>query len=134
MSTGLRAFPEVEHVVERESIDDYAEMSGDYNPLHMEPDFAASTPFGSVVAHGPIALQTLFEAIAGWLGGESLPPGVRIDVRYRGPVRVGDTVTCRAEEILDHAGDLVVLARSLNQEGGEVFQALVVVPRSSVPR
>jgi 3-hydroxybutyryl-CoA dehydratase len=134
MTPGWRAFPEVTHVIGRAEIDRYAELSGDFNPLHMDADFAAATPFGTNIAHGPIGLQTLFEAVTRWMGGDSVPPGVRIDVLYRGPVHIGDAVTCRGEDLHDHAGDLVVTARCANQDGREVFQALVVVPRHLAPR
>ncbi|QEC48096.1 hypothetical protein FSW04_11295 [Baekduia soli] len=134
MTTGWRAFPEVTHVIGRTEIDRYAELSGDYNPLHMDPEYAEATSFGSVIAHGPIGLQTLFEAVSTWMGGDGVPAGVRIDVIYRGPVRIGDAVTCRAEDVSDHAGDLVVQARCTNQDGGEVLQGLVVVPRHLAPR
>ena len=133
MSARWRPFPEVTHVVGREEIDRYAELSGDQNPLHMDAEFAAGTVFGSVIAHGPIGLQTLFEAVARWLGSYDVPPGVHIDVLYRGPVRIGDAVTCRATTIADHAGDLVVQACCTNQDGGEVLQGLVVVPRHLAP-
>jgi 3-hydroxybutyryl-CoA dehydratase len=134
VTPGWPPFPEVTHVIGREEIDAYAELSGDFNPLHMDPQYAATTQFGTVIAHGPIALQTLFEAVATWLGGDRLPSGVRIDVSYRGPVRIGDVVTCRGERVDDHAGDVTVHARCVNQEATEVLQALVVVPRQAVPR
>jgi 3-hydroxybutyryl-CoA dehydratase len=132
--TAWRDFPEMTHVVGRAEIDRYAELSGDYNPLHMDPDFAAASQFGGVIAHGPIGLQTVFEAVAQWLGADGPPPGVRVDVLFRGPVRLDDAVTCRAEGIQDHAGDVVITARCRNQDGGEVLQALVVVPRHLAPR
>ena len=134
MTPSWRPFPEITHTVGRDEIDGYAELSGDFNPLHMDPEYAAKTQFGTAIAHGPIALQTLFEAVAKWLGGDRLPSGVRIDVAYRGPVRIGDSVTCRAERVDDHAGDVTVHARCVNQDGADVLQALVVVPRQAVPR
>jgi 3-hydroxybutyryl-CoA dehydratase len=132
--SGWREFPEVTHVVGRAEIDRYAELSGDYNPLHMDPDFAAATQFGGVIAHGPIGLQTVFDAVARWMEVDAPPPGVRIDVLFRGPVHLDDAVTCRAEAIQDHAGDVVITTRCSNQDGGEVLQALVVVPRHMAPR
>ena len=129
-----QAFPEATHTIGREQIDAYAELSGDYNPLHMDAEYAASTQFGAVIAHGPIALQTVFVAVTAWLGGDRLPSGVQVDASFRGPVRIGDSVTCRAESVEDHAGDVLVRARCVNQDGDDVLEALVVVPRLSAPR
>jgi 3-hydroxybutyryl-CoA dehydratase len=126
--------PEVTHTIGRAEIDAYAHLSGDFNPLHMNAEYAAKTQFGTVIAHGPVGLQTVFEAVATWLGGDRLPSGVRVDVSYRGPVRIGDSVTCRAENVDDQAGDVTVRLRCVNQDGTEVLQALVVVPRLAAPR
>lgn len=131
---GFRDFPTVTHRVDGAAIDAYAELSGDFNPLHVDAEYAAAGPFGTVVAHGPVGLQTVFAAAVQWLGGDRLPPGVRIDVAYRGPVRIGDEVTCQADDALDHAGSLAVRVTGANQHGDEVLQALVIVPRDAVPR
>jgi 3-hydroxybutyryl-CoA dehydratase len=129
-----KPFPEVTHIVQRPEIDAYAELSGDYNPLHMDEEFAAASQFGGVIAHGPIGLQTVFEAVERWLGSDGPPAGVRIDVLYRGPVRLGAAITCRAEDFQDHAGDVALTARCRNQDGEEILQALVVIPRHLAPR
>ena len=130
----MSSFPEVTHQIGRAEIDRYAEISGDYNPLHMDAEFAAGTPFKVNIAHGPIGLQTVFEAVATWLGPDGIPPGTRVDIAYRGPVLIEDVVTCRAEEVLDHAGDLVVRVRAGNQRQKPVLEALVIVPRHLAPR
>jgi 3-hydroxybutyryl-CoA dehydratase len=127
-------FPAVTHVVDQRAIDAYAELSGDFNPLHVDPGYAAAGPFGSIVAHGPIGLQTVFEAVAGWLGLDRVPPGVLVEVAYRAPVRLDDAITCTGGEPLDHAGVLAVQATCVNQRGEEILQALVVAPRALVPR
>lgn len=134
MSARPRPLPTVTHVVDQQAIDAYAQLSGDFNPLHVDPEYAAAGPFGSIVAHGPIALQAVFEAVTGWLGLDRVPPGVLIDVAYRAPVRVGDAITCTGTEPSDHAGALAVRATCVNQRGEEVLQALIVAPRSLVPR
>jgi 3-hydroxybutyryl-CoA dehydratase len=123
----------VTHAIGRAEIDRYAELSGDNNPLHMDPEYAATTPFKTVIAHGPIGMQTVFEALAQWLGAD-VPPGIRVDVSYRGPVHIDDRVTCRCEQVADHAGDLALTLRAVNQDGGEVLQALAIVPRHLAPR
>ena len=124
----------VTHAVGRAEIDRYAELSGDNNPLHMDPEYAATTPFQTVIAHGPIGMQTVFEALARWLGGDGVPPGIRVDVSYRGPVHIDDRVSCRCEHVADHAGDLALTLRATNQDGAEVLQALAIVPRHLAPR
>ena len=124
----------ITHAVGRAEIDRYAELSGDNNPLHMDPEYAATTPFETVIAHGPIGLQTAFEALARWLGSDGVPPGIRVDVSFRGPVHIDDRVTCRCEHVTDHAGDLALTLRVTNQDGREVLQALAIVPRHLAPR
>lgn len=126
-------FPEVTHTVDRAVIDDYAERSADFNPLHVDEEYAAKGPFGTIVAHGPIALQTFFEAANAWFGGP-LPSGAGVDVAYRGPVRAGDSVTCRAAEPTEHAATVVVTATCVNQDDDEVLQVLLTVPRHLAPR
>ena len=124
--------PEVTHTIDGDQIDRYAELSGDRNPIHMDAEYVATTPFKTVIAHGPIALQTIFQSVSEWLGGT--PPGLRVDVLFRGPVHIGDSVTCRAEDVRDHGGDLVLSVRCTKQDGAEVMQAIVVAPRHLAPR
>lgn len=134
MTAAWARFPEVTHVVGPAEIAAYVDISGDHNPLHVDVEYAASTPFGSLIAHGPIGLQALFEAVTAWLGTDHLPSAVGIDVAYRRPVRVGDSVTAGALSFIEHANRLVVVAACRNQHGEEILQALVTVPRELAPR
>ena len=126
------AFPQVSQLVDEAAIARYAKVSGDYNPLHVDPVFAAAGPFGAVVAHGPIVLQSVFSALAAWLGTDGVPQGVTIDVAFRAPVRAGSTVVCRADEIVEHAARVVVLVRCSTGDG-EVLQAVINLPRELAP-
>lgn len=134
MSATRPPFPVVAHAITHEHVDRYAELSGDRNPLHTDADFARAAGFDGVIAHGPIGLQAVFEAVARWLGADAVPPGVRIDVLFRAPVGIGDVLTCRGEEIEEHAGDVLVRVRCRDAAGREVLQALVVVPRALAPK
>ncbi|HKX19539.1 MAG TPA: MaoC family dehydratase [bacterium] len=74
----------------------YAEITGDYNPLHFSDDFAAHTRFGRRVAQGGIAAGLLNALVAMELPG----PGTVFmsqSLNYRRPVFVGDTITATAE-------------------------------------
>jgi acyl dehydratase len=126
--------PPVSNTVTAADIEAYATLSGDRNPLHVDREFAAAGPFGAIVAHGPIALQTVFEALTRWLGTDDLPPGALADVAFRGPVREGDTVTCTAAVVEEHAGDVVVRLEAVDREGSPVIEALAVLPRWLAPR
>jgi 3-hydroxybutyryl-CoA dehydratase len=95
-------------VVTQAMIDAYAELSGDFNPIHVDLAAAAASEFGGIVAHGPIGLQAFFRAATEALGTEALPPGSTVKVTYRAPVRPGDRIDCDGEE---------ADARCVNQEG-----------------
>lgn len=74
----------------------YAEITGDYNPLHFSDDFAARTRFGRRVAQGGIAAGLLNALVAMELPG----PGTVFmsqSLNYRRPVFVGDTLTATVE-------------------------------------
>jgi acyl dehydratase len=50
-------------VISQADVNDYAHLSHDHNPLHVEPEHASTGPFGRTIAHGTIAcaiLQDLF--------------------------------------------------------------------------
>lgn len=104
MTSGPGPFPAVTEPVTQDVIDAYAEISGDFNPLHVDPEAAAASEFGGVIAHGPIALHPFFRAATKWLGTEALPPGSEVKVTYRAPTRPGDRVSCRLEDITTLAG------------------------------
>ncbi len=130
--SALPPFPQVSHEVGEAAIAAYAELSGDYNPLHVDAEYAAAGPFGAVVAHGPIGLQTVFEAVARWLQTDGIPVGVTVDVAFRGPVRIDSTVVCRAVDVVEHAGIALVLV-SCSVADSEVLQAVVSVPKRLIP-
>jgi 3-hydroxybutyryl-CoA dehydratase len=96
-------FPAVTDRVTQNNIDAYAEISGDFNPLHVDPEAAAASEFGGIIAHGPIALHAFFRAATSWLGADALAPGSEVKVTYRAPTRPGDDVTCAVRE--QRAGD-----------------------------
>lgn len=74
----------------------YAGVTGDLNPAHVNEDYARTTHFKTRIAHGLLAA-----GLVSALLGTRLPgPGtiyLRQDLRFLGPVRIGDTVTARLE-------------------------------------
>ena len=82
------------HVVTEADIAAFAEVSGDFNPVHMDEAFAATTRFQGRIAHGMLS-ATYISAVL----GETLPGHGAIYVSqtlsFRRPVRIGDEVTAR---------------------------------------
>jgi 3-hydroxybutyryl-CoA dehydratase len=76
----------------------FAGISGDFNPLHVNDEYAKTTQFGKRVAHGGLA----FSMISGLLGMKLPGPGtmhVSQKLDFRKPVFAGDTLTAEAEVI-----------------------------------
>jgi acyl dehydratase len=131
--SALKKIPAVTHRVSEDTILRYAELSGDYNPIHVDHEFATATRFGSVIAHGPVALQAIFESITSWLGLDSLPPSVNLEAFFRSPVVPGDSVTSRVDGTLIHAGSVVLSMSAVNQRDEVVIEAVAELPRYLAP-
>ena len=78
--------------VDMQAIRDYAEITGDYNPIHLDPEFAAKTPMGGVIAHGTLSMNLIWRHIE-LNHGRSTLQGAQLDIKFVAPVRVGDTLT-----------------------------------------
>jgi 3-hydroxybutyryl-CoA dehydratase len=70
-------------------IDAWADLSGDRNPLHVDPHFARSTRFGGTIAHGHIALGYLCALLHRWAGPRWIAGGRLVDIRFIAPIRPG---------------------------------------------
>ncbi len=79
----------------------FAELSGDYNPLHFDEAFAARTKFGRLVVQGGLTTGLLHALVAMDLPG---PGSVFLsqDWKFTAPVYIGDTITADAEVLSVH--------------------------------
>jgi 3-hydroxybutyryl-CoA dehydratase len=83
-------------VVESRDIQLFAAVSGDVNPVHLDADFAATTPFKGPIAHGMLTGALISAALALELPG----PGTIYlgqSLRFRLPVRPGDAISIQLE-------------------------------------
>ena len=81
-------------------IRDYCELTDDFNPIHIDPDFAAGTPTGGVIAHGTLSLNLIWHALEMTFGAADLE-GAALDVRFTRPVRVDDVITAGGQAMED---------------------------------
>jgi acyl dehydratase len=81
--------------VSQAQIDAYALASGDHNPLHTDPAFAAATPLGGTVAHGMLVLAWLSALLTDRFGDDWIARG-SFRARFRAPARPGDALELSA--------------------------------------
>jgi len=79
-----------------EHIDLYAKMSGDYNALHMDDEYAATTMFGRRIAHGPIGGALVARVIGTQLPGLGTL-AFNMKVNFKAPVFPGDEIKAVVE-------------------------------------
>jgi 3-hydroxybutyryl-CoA dehydratase len=82
---------ELKRLVTQEQINAYAEASGDFNPLHIDPEFAAKTDLGGTVAHGMLILAYLSEFMTENFGENWINSG-SLSARFKGAAYPGDTI------------------------------------------
>jgi 3-hydroxybutyryl-CoA dehydratase len=117
---GLALGP-LERTVTQERIDQYAEASGDYNPIHIDRAFAAASPFGGTVAHGMLLLSYLSTLLTRSFG-HAWPNSGRLKVKFRNPAPAGTAVTAQGqvERLEDgHGVQYALCAVRLDGAGGE---------------
>lgn len=110
---------------------EFAMASGDTNRLHLDEAFAGETRFGRRIAHGTLVAGHISAALARL-------PGVTIylsqDVRYLGPVEIGEEVTAECEVVEDLGDDRYRLTTVVtNEEGRTVIDGEAVVLVDELP-
>jgi acyl dehydratase len=88
----------------------FAEISGDYNPLHFDEAFVAKTKFGRLVVQGGLTTGLLHALVAMDMPG----PGTVFlsqNWKFTAPVFIGDTITAQAEVVSTHPSKPVVELR-----------------------
>ncbi len=93
-----RTLPVVTLTIDQERLNAYAAAAGDFNPLHWDADFAATTQFGGVIAHGMLTLALVSRMMAAAYGPAWLETG-SLRVRFKGAAYLGDLLESRGQVI-----------------------------------
>ena len=97
----------------------YCGGSGDHNPIHVDAEFARTTPFGGTIAHGMLVLALIGEMMRGAYGDAWSTSG-KLKVRFKAPTRPGDTVTASAV-LSKESAESAEYAVQCASESGEVL-------------
>ena len=101
----------------------YAELTGDFSPVHVDEAAAAKTRFGTRIAHGMLSAGILSATF-----GMDLPgPGsiwVAQTLKFKQPVKIGDTITWRVEvkELFPEKKRAILSTTCRNQRGETVIE------------
>ena len=70
----------------------YAEASGDFNPIHLDDNYARQAGLGGVIVHGMLTMAQMAAMLTDWIGKDG---GIsKFNVRFEQMVRPGDTIKC----------------------------------------
>ena len=91
----------LEREVTQQVIDGFAKLTGDINPVHVDPEFAAGTMFKGIIAHGMLPAAYISAVLGTQLPGPGTIYG-RQSLRFCAPVYPGDKVVaiCTVKEII----------------------------------
>ena len=77
--------------ITQKQLNRYSWVSGDQNPLHLDPEFAATTKFGGIIAHGMLTLALVSEMLVAAFGKSWLETG-SLKIRFKGAAYVGENL------------------------------------------
>ena len=116
-------------IVTRADIAAFAAVSGDHNPVHLSEEFAKTTQFGGVIAHGMLAVSYISTVLGTqYPGPGSIFMGLN-NVQFTAPVRPGDEITTTVTVTEKHATKPIIkfVCECVNQNGQVVVKAEAVV-------
>lgn len=98
----------------------YAGASGDFNPIHIDPEFGRMVGLGGVILHGLCTLGFAAKAVTDWTGD----PGKlkRLKCRFATPVHIDDVITTKGGVVSVEDGRASVEIRVTRQNGDEVLK------------
>jgi acyl dehydratase len=122
-----RSLQSVRLTVTEASVRTYAALTGDFNPLHLDAAFAATTPMGKPIAHGTLSLCLIWQCLQRNFGSKVFND-LALDVRFVKPVFIGEEITAGGEAVLAEPGCYQVWVRG--GDGLERIVGTVRVPSS----
>ena len=116
--------------ISERDIDSYASLTGDYNPIHIDPHFAAQTRFGRTIAYGTLVLAPIWEALDTLFGCRSLE-GARAATKFLRPIKVGSIAHIEGRLVEASSSGVSYEFSITDEDGKRAVNVLVVLPRGT---
>jgi len=125
-------FAEFTKTVTESDVYQFAGITGDFNPAHINEEYAKNTMFKTRIAHGMLSAGFISTVL-----GTKLPgPGtiyLKQELAFIAPVKIGDTVTARVEvkELIPEKNRVILRTVCRNQDGKDVLdgEAVMMAPK-----
>lgn len=111
-------------------VNQFAEMSGDFNPVHMDDAYAAKTRFGKRIAHGMISAALISRVLAMELGEGGIY--LAQELKFLVPIYLEETVTVELH-VLSFRRNIAQVETIVRNEKGEIAvkgQATIMAPKA----
>lgn len=122
------------HTLSESDVVDFADLTGDHNPLHLDEEFARRTRFKGRIVHGMLTASFLSTVVAIMPGPGTIY--LSQSLAFHAPVRIGDTVEAHVTVTEINAAHKRVRLKTLCRVGDKVVidgEALVMVPSRKAP-
>jgi len=116
---------QISKMITESDINDFARVTGDFNPVHLDQAYAEKTIFKGRIAHGLLSVGLLSSVLGNILPGQGTIY-LSQEVRFLAPVRIGDTITARVEviELVPEKNRAKFRTTCINQDGKEVVDGI----------
>jgi 3-hydroxybutyryl-CoA dehydratase len=109
---------QISKTITETDIYDFAKVTGDFNPIHLDQAYAEKTFFKGRIAHGLLSVGFISAILGNILPGHGAIY-LSQEVKFLAPVRIGDTITTRVEvtEVMPEKNRVKFRTTCMNQEG-----------------
>jgi 3-hydroxybutyryl-CoA dehydratase len=116
---------QISKIITETDINDFAKVTGDFNPLHLDQAYAENTFFKGRIAHGLLSVGLLSSILGNILPGHGTIY-LSHEIKFLAPVRIGDTITAKVEviELVPEKNRAKFKTICMNQDGKEVVDGI----------
>jgi len=109
---------QISKTITETDINDFARVTGDFNPVHLDQTYAEKTTFKGRIAHGLLSVGLLASILGNILPGHGTIY-LSQEAKFLAPVRIGDTITARVEvvELIPEKNRVKFKTTCTNQNG-----------------